>query len=191
MRTVIRFGAFALAIAAVPAAWSLRSARATDVVVIRPNVEVTGTTEQLEMARWAVGRFDIAGLEPPTIDIEFHGDRSGCRGHLGFARAGRVDVCTVLSNEMARRILLHEMGHIWIEQNVSQAVRERFLELRGLRAWNASTDPWEERGYEQGAEIMSWALGNRILFAQIPGNDPVQLGAGFELLSGVGIPVPR
>jgi hypothetical protein len=100
-------------------------------------------------------------------------------------------VCTVLSNEMARRILLHEMGHIWIEQNVSQAVRERFLELRGLRAWNASTDPWEERGYEQGAEIMSWALGNRILFAQIPGNDPVQLGAAFELLSGVGIPVPR
>jgi hypothetical protein len=97
-------------------------------------------------------------------------------------------VCTVLGNEMARRILLHEMGHIWIDQNVSQAKRARFLELRGLRAWNDSTDPWEERGFEQGAEIMAWALGNRILFAQIPANDPVQLGAGFELLTGVPTP---
>ena len=45
------------------------------------------------------------------------------RGHLGYAQIGRVDVCTVLVNEMARRNLLHEMGHIWIDQNVSRAAR--------------------------------------------------------------------
>ena len=30
-------------------------------------------------------------------------DSAGCGGHLGFAQAGRVDLCTVLVNEMARR----------------------------------------------------------------------------------------
>ncbi|MCI0634611.1 MAG: hypothetical protein L0206_11950 [Actinobacteria bacterium] len=186
MRTVIRFGALALTIAAASGTWWLRTAGATDVVAIHPDVGVMGATpEQLAMARWAMGRFDIAGLEPPAVDIAFHGDRAGCGSHLGMARAGRVDVCTVLANEMARRTLLHEMGHIWIDQNVSQPVRERFLALRGLRTWNASTDPWEERGYEQGAEIMAWALGNRILSAQIPYSEFEDLDVAFQLLTGV------
>jgi hypothetical protein len=137
-----------------------------------------------------VARLESAGLDPPTVEIHFHGSSSGCGGHLGYAQIGRADVCTVLVNEMARRNLLHEMGHIWIDQNVSQRVRERFLELRHLSTWNASTADWDERGYEQGAEIMAWALGNRILTAQIPDNLPEQLGAGFELLTGVTPPDP-
>jgi hypothetical protein len=76
-----------------------------------------------------------------------------------------------------------------MDTNVPQTVRELFLELRGLRTWNASTDPWAERGYEQGAEIMAWTLGNRMLTAQIPDNDPVQLVIGFELLTGGEAPV--
>ena len=190
MRTVIRFQALALLIAAVLGAWWLRSAGATATVSIGPDVEVTGATpEQLAMARWAIGRFEIAGLEPPAVEIDFHADASGCDGHFGYAKSGQVDVCTVLVNEMARRNLLHEMSHVWIDQNVSRSARERFLEFRGLRSWNASVDPWEERGYEQGAEIMAWALGDRILTAQVPDNDPMQLGAGFEILTGVETPV--
>ena len=38
---------------------------------------------------------------------------------------------------------------------------------------------------------MAWVLGTRILTAQIPDNDPVQLGAAFELLTGVGVTVLR
>ena len=138
-----------------------------------------------QLAEWAVARFERAGLNTPTVEIAFHADASGCGGHLGYAEAGHVDVCTVLVNEMARRNLLHEMGHIWIDQNVSLADRDRFLEFRGLRTWNASTADWDDRGYEQGAEIMAWALGDRILTAQIPDNDPAQLGAAFEILTGV------
>ena len=186
MRTVIRFGALVLAIAAGLGTWWLRTAGATDVVAIQANVEVVGATPgQLAMARWAIGRFDMAGLEPPAVEIAFHADASGCGGHFGYAKSGRVDVCTVLVNEMARRNLLQEMGHIWIDEHVSQTRRERFLELRGLPSWNASTDQWDERGYEQGAEIIAWALGTRILTAQIPDNDPVQLAAGFKLLTGI------
>ena len=191
MRTIGRLGTSILALMALASGWSTTGGGASP-LEIRPGIVVfSEDPAQQELARWAVARFDRAGLDPPTVEIRFHGDASGCGGHLGYAKDGGVDVCTVLVNEMARRNLLHEMGHIWIDQNVSRADRDRFLELRGLQTWNGSTDPWEERGYEQGAEIMAWALGTRILTAQIPDNDPVQLGAAFELLTGVGVTVLR
>jgi len=184
MRAIGRLGVSVLALLALAGGWSLAVRAAA--VEIRPGVVVVSDDPaQQELARWAVARFERAGLDAPTVQIRFHADRAGCGGHLGYARDGRVDVCTVLVNEMARRNLLHEMGHIWIDQHVSRSVRDRFLELRGLQSWNASTDPWEARGYEQGAEIIAWALGNRILSAQIPDHRPVQLSAGFELLVGI------
>jgi len=186
MRTVGRFGALVLSIAAV-GGWWLRSTEATGAVPIRPNVEVVGATSgQLEMARWAVGRFEAAGLEPPAVEIEFHGAQSGCGGHLGFARRGAVDVCNTLVNAMARRTLLHEMSHTWLDENVDDATEARFLALRGLPSWNASSDPWRFRGYEQGAEIISWAIGERILSAQIPYEEAQELDVAFQLLTGVG-----
>ena len=170
-RTVIWFGALIIAIAGALAASSWRSIQATDVAVIRPNVRVTGATEQRAMARWAVERFEIAGLEPPVVEIAFHRGLSGCGGHLGFARQGKVDLCTTLVDPIARRALLHEMGHIWLDQNLSAPERQRFLEVRGVHVWNDSSDAWGLRGYEQGAEIMAWALGERILTPQIPDNE--------------------
>jgi hypothetical protein len=154
-------------------------------VFVRPSVAVyEGDPEQVRLVRWAAGRFEDAGLEAPRVEIHFHRDSAGCGGHLGFAQLGRVDLCTVLVNEMARRNVLHEMGHIWIDQNVSGSRRERFLDLRGLRSWNASTDQWGDRGYEQGAEILAWVLGDHILSAQIPDSGTAQLVAAFELLTG-------
>jgi hypothetical protein len=159
-------------------------------VELQPGVTVFAEDPaQQQLAKWAVARFERAGLDPPTVEIAFHADPSGCGGHLGYAKDGHVDVCTVLVNEMARRNLLHEIGHIWIDQNVSRADRDRFLEFRGLRTWNASTADWDDRGYEQGAEIMAWVLGDGILTAQIPDNDPAQLEAAFEILIGVDVHV--
>lgn len=187
MHTIGRLGGSILALAALAGGWSL-AARQASGVELQPGVTVFSEDPvQQQLAEWAVARFERAGLDAPTVQIWFHADRAGCGGHLGYAMDGRVDVCTVLVNEMTRRNLLHEMGHIWIDQNVSPGVREWFLELRGLRAWNGSRDPWEERGYEQGAEIMAWALGTRILTAQIPGNDPGRLEAGFEVLTSVAL----
>jgi hypothetical protein len=161
-------------------------------VEVRPSIEVyEADREQVRLVQWSASRFEDAGLEPPTVEIRFHADSSGCGGNIGYAQAGRVDVCMVLANEMARRTLLHEMGHVWIDQNVPETRRERFLAVRGLPSWNALTDPWELRGYEQGAEIIAWALGTRILSAQIPGNEPARLAYAFELLTGVALPRPR
>ena len=188
MRAIGRSGGSVLALTAVIGAWSL-AAQQVSRLELRPGVVVFAQDPaQRRLAEWAVARFERAELDPPTVEIHFHGSSSWCGGHLGYARGGRVDVCTILENEMARRNLLHELGHIWIDQNVSQADRDRFLELRGLWTWNASTVDWGDRGYEQGAEIMAWALGDRILTAQIPQNDAARLAEGFELLTGAETP---
>jgi len=36
--------------------------------------------------------------------------------------------------------------------------------------------------------MLAWGLGERILTPSIPDNDPVQLSAGFKLLTGVETP---
>jgi hypothetical protein len=184
MRAIGRLGASVFALLALAGGWSL-DVRGVAAMEIGPGVVVVSDDPaEQELARWAVARFERAGLDAPTVQIRFHADRAGCSGHLGYARDGRVDVCTVLVNEMARRNLLHELGHIWIDQNVPDTRRAQFLDLRGLSSWNSSTDPWQERGYEQAAETMAWALGDRILSAQIPDNEPAQLAAAFEFLTG-------
>jgi hypothetical protein len=188
MRAIGWLGASVLALLALAGGWSLAARRAA-VVEIGPGVVVVSDDPaQQELARWAVARFERAGLDPPTVQIRFHADTAGCSGHMGYARDGRVDVCTVLVNEMARRNLLHEMGHIWLDGNVGPSLRERFLELRGLRAWNASSDPWRMRGYEQGAEVLAWGLGERIITPSIPDIDFEQLCGAFEFLTGVSPP---
>jgi hypothetical protein len=188
MRSAVRSGVQVLVLATLLGAWWPRPGRAAP-VEIGAGVVVSGATDaQVELVRWAIGRFTITGLALPAVTIRFHGDVADCGGHLGFARAGVVDVCTTLVNAMTRRNLLHELGHIWLDANADDAARTRFMELRGLRAWNDPSDPWARRGYEQGAEIISWAIGERILTAQVPDNDPVDLLAAFEVLTGSRLP---
>lgn len=190
MRIVAAYGALTLSIFAVLVGWVLHPAM-DEAVSIGPGVLVIGTAtpEQLELARWGVERFEIGGLEPPRVEIEFHADPSGCAGHLGFAMQAQVDVCTTLVNAMTRRALLHELSHVWLDQHVSPWTRTMFVEVRGLASWNSAEDPWRRRGFEQAAEIISWVIGERILSAQIPGNDLGQVAGAYELLTGR--PPPR
>ena len=69
---------------------------------------------------------------------------------------------------------------VWLDQNVGLSTRKRFLDLRGLAAWDVQSDPWQLRGYEQGAEIIAWALGERILTPQI--------ADAYELVTGQPLP---
>ena len=185
MRAIVRLGAVPLVLTALLGVWWAMSAGSADGSAVRTNMLVSGgTPDQVEMARWAVERFEAAGLQPPSVEIEFHSAPSGCAGHLGFARSDQVDVCTTLVNAMARRTLLHEMSHVWLDQHVDDMTEARFMTTRHLPSWNGSDDPWRLRGCEQGAEIVSWALGERMLTPQIPDNDVEQLAEGFELLTG-------
>jgi hypothetical protein len=96
----------------------------------------------------------------------------------------------VIVSEIARDAVLHEMGHAWVDENVSANVRERFMQMRGLTAWNDQGVIWDERGFEHAAETLAWALGHRYIAPGIPDNDPVRLTAAFELLTG-GLPLPH
>ena len=155
-------------------------------VEVGPHIRLFGaTTEQVDLVRWASHRFERAGLRAPVVEIHFHEDLSACGEYLGWAKGGRIDFCTSEVDALARRAILHEMGHIWLDEDLAPSVRERFIELRGLTRWNASSDAWRMRGYEQGAEVLAWGLGERILTPSIPNNDPTQLVRAFRLLTGV------
>jgi hypothetical protein len=152
-----------------------------------------GTPEQHDMARWAIERFHAHGFELPALEIRFHEDRAECRGRMGYYEAGVVSVCRVKvrADDWAARELLHEMAHGWLETNVVGAVRERFLELRGLRTWNDHDAEWEARGFEHGAEIVAWAIGGQaggILLPSIPDNSVARLARAYEALTGGPLP---
>jgi hypothetical protein len=93
-------------------------------------------------------------------------------------------------SEIARDALLHEMGHEWVDEGVSARVRERFMVMRRLTAWNDQTVIWDRRGFEHAAETLAWALGHRYLAPGIPDHSPARLTAAFELLTG-GLPLPH
>ncbi|HET7309009.1 MAG TPA: hypothetical protein VFJ54_02670 [Actinomycetota bacterium] len=160
-------------------------------IVVGDGIWVFGAdTEHERLVRWAIGRYEHAGLKVPPIDVHFHADTSGCYGHLGSELGGRVDICVVIVSEIARDAVLHEMGHAWVTANVSASVRERFMRMRGVKAWNDQRVIWDERGFEHAAETLAWALGHRYIAPGIPDHDPVRLTAAFELLTG-GLPLPH
>jgi hypothetical protein len=85
-----------------------------------------------------------------------------------------------------KRTLLHEIGHIWAAAALDEATKDSFLELRGLESWADKETPWQDRGSEQAAEIMAWALmDSELLLATLSDHDPASLAAGFELLTGI------
>src|SRR5262245_12593931 len=155
----------------------------------RPEIRVfAADRDHLRLVGWAATRFERVGLEAPAVGISFHSDTTSCSGHIGYEVDGRIDVCVSRISEVALHVLLHEIAHRWIDDNVSESVRDRFIEERGLRAWNELDVPWNLRGYEQGAEIIAWGLGTRYLAATIPDRAPIRLVAGFKLLTDVTFP---
>ena len=183
MRTRRVFMAVVVAAIAVASAWG-RSGT---------GVTISGGTPALRaMARWGVDRFVAADLSLPALDVRFHASPEGCSGHLGYYEGHVVSLCGTHVNQMSRRTVLHELAHAWLESNLTGEARARFLRARGLSTWNNGAVPWELRGTEQGAEIISWALhdqGTGILLPAIPDNAPDRLASAYRLLTGhAGLP---
>ena len=122
------------------------------------------TNSDADLADWALGQFDRAGLDLPPLAVAFHDDREPCGGHFGLYRTGdpaRVDMCGFNWDRFvvtAKKTLLHELGHAWSQHILSDEERDRFLALRDLDTWGDDRFPWEEQGSEQAAEIIAWAL---------------------------------
>jgi hypothetical protein len=136
---------------------------------------------------WSIRRYREAGLEGmPDLEVFLHRSHDACNGGIGLYHAGRIDLCTEDSSEpYQRKFALHEMAHAWTEANVDTAVLERFMDIRGIAAWNDRSFDWKDRGTEQAAEIVTWGLGEGEIAPLLPeATDAPTLAGLYELLTG-------
>ena len=160
-------------------------------------VTVVGAINPFEstILDWALDRFGTAGIELPPFTVEF-ASPDDCNGSTARAIHGnstpRVIVCAKLTTSkelVLKRTMLHEIAHIWAADALDQATRASFLALRGLETWGSRDVPWHERGTEQAAEIMTWALMDQeLLMATLADHDPANLAASYKLLTGTPVP---
>jgi hypothetical protein len=144
-------------------------------------------TAQERAIDWSIRRYREAGLAGlPDLEVYLHRSHDSCNGGIGLYYGGRIDLCTEDSSDPYRRkFALHEMAHAWIESNVDTAVLERFMDVRGIAAWNDRSFEWKDRGTEQAAEIVTWGLGEGQIAPLLPeATDAPTLARLYELLTG-------
>ncbi|HEU4916337.1 MAG TPA: hypothetical protein VFV13_07210 [Acidimicrobiia bacterium] len=144
----------------------------------------------ITLTEWALGRFDRAGLSVPPVSIAFHHEKAACRGQNGYFQPGdphRVDICGFNWDRFLvtpRKVILHELAHAWVHENLSEMARQEFLDLRGLERWRDEEAPWGEQGMEHAAEIMAWRLmDEEISMTSIGETDTSSLARAYQLLT--------
>ena len=153
----------------------------------RPLTIHGATAAEERVIDWSIRRYRDAGLDGmPNLEVYIHRSQEGCRDGIGYYLDGRIDLCTAASSEpYQRKFALHEMAHGWIETNVDSAVLDRFMQVRGIAAWNDRTFDWKQRGTEQAAEIVTWGLGEGEISPLLPeALDAPALARLYELLTG-------
>jgi hypothetical protein len=160
-------------------------------------------TERLEaLVKWALDRYQRAGMgEPAPLSVAFP-PSARCRGVVGLALDtgsgleiqmcfGEDELCTDDADctepaRIARLNMLHEMAHVWLTENLDEETRQAFLELRGLEQWTHRDLDWVERGVEHAAEIIAWGLMDEsVPVPRLPDLNCDTLAEGFRLLTGV------
>jgi len=164
---------------------SLLSGEITMTTTASEVVVSADTSEQRALAEWAVERYETAGLVLPSLNIEFVGpDQIACGGvpaRTYFEETPTVKMCW--NNEF---MLLHELAHVWVEQNVPPTDRDSFTAMRDdVRGWAGTEVPWSERASEHAANIIAWGLQEKpYLISRTYPNDKDSLLEAFEFLTG-------
>lgn len=167
--------------------------------------------DQQALVEWAIGRFADAGLPPPPVARATFPPTEACatgvRG-MAFFGGGRggIDVCAEPGDFTGdadlslplRTTILHELSHLWTAEFVDAATQQEFLDVRGLEQWSGDI-PWEAKGTEQAAEVLTWALLDEPvmwrlrdvpLFPRIPHATCMGLAEAYETLTGA-LPTQR
>ena len=155
-------------------------------------VDLIGDPHQVdgivEVYRWTLGRYEAMGLELPAMTVTFHRERSNCWDFQGLWISGedgmRVEIC--VGGEMKRRrILLHELAHAWLADNLDQADRDEFVARHGLAGWSGLHIEHDLQGVEHAAEVIVWGLDEVCRPSHwLSGmSDPTELVEEFELLT--------
>lgn len=161
-------------------------------------IEDTYTIEEQEFVDFAFTRFALAGLELPDVPVTFPTEATACQGYGGVYLPAQQAVRICRPSE---RTMIHELAHAWIETTISADDRQIFLDMRGLDQW-VGGDQWDQRGAEQAAEIITWAVMDRNMLlswidtnadgtstyswrlAKIPDSNHDQLAAAYQQLTG-------
>lgn len=127
------------------------------------------TPEAKDLVRWAITRFPAAHLAAPRVlSIAFteEAHRAQCAGDLrGLAlvvgQSSRIYLCYVddgTAPPFARELILHELGHAWMWQNLTASTQQNVLARLQLPTWDGTVVPREKRGIEQAADLIVWGL---------------------------------
>jgi len=171
-----------------------RSTELTRQAVEVPTTDPARIQEAEELVDWGRQRYAEEGLQLPEVTLIVHPSLEPCSGRVGRynERTNELVLCRI-----DRETVLHELAHAWIDLNLDRADRARFVELRDLDDWNDRSQEWAERGFEQAAEILVWALSDRDRTVRwvegavesrrllsIENSSPADLAAAFELMVG-------
>ena len=147
-------------------------------------------TDFVDMATWALGLFDEAGLALPPMSFDYHGDdTTACSGWRGAHRSadGRsiIDICTSDTGPVTAALVLHEVAHAWASVGLSEQRKDEFQALRGWTEWSNHADvAWHDNGAEQAAEILVWGLIDRpVAIVTINDHSCDDLEAGYRVLT--------
>lgn len=179
---------------------SARSLERSHVVEVEGSaVELyNGTDTVAELLQWSMGRFEDAGLPPPQVAAIYVQTATSCLEGSAWSHTGgesaHIRLC-LEEDELAedgdlstlgKVTMLHELGHVWAAENMSDEDRQDFVSERGLSAWNDQTVAWELRGSEHAAEILAWGLAEQAYeLVRLGESDCPQLVAAFRSLTGV------
>ncbi len=145
---------------------------------------VNADADQLLSVDDALNRFEEAGLDLPTLVIEFapDGDTTLCKGNGALFRHGSGDVAhRILICRRSALFLSHELAHAYVDANLDAAARQPFLDRWGLDEWSDESAAWSARGNERAANTIAMTLG---LEAPTTDANVTALVCGYETLTG-------
>jgi hypothetical protein len=138
-------------------------------------IEVFNGTPGLEgLILWSFDQFRTHGLGTPIVRrVTFHEKQiDKCEGVAGLILGDVVTVCfgsavacvdrdCTTWETWAKKAVLHELAHAWIDEHLTAEAIEQFLEVTGMPTWASPTHAWGDRGVELAAETIAWATSDQ------------------------------
>lgn len=102
----------------------------------------------------AVARFDRAALDLPSIHIRRAGGDGPCEPHGRTADTWPLIYITIC--EVTEAVVVHELAHAWTFDHLGPTDQVEWNHRRGVPTWLSRQEPWELRGSEHAADILTW-----------------------------------
>ena len=157
------------------------------VLVSEATVTVGATDFQVARLELAVDRFEALGLLLPPVEVRFDSN-DGCGGGKGRFSTETSPWAIQICSPEAGFVYEHELAHAWERANLSDEIRQSFMEQNGYTVWRSHDVPWNERAVEGIALVIQQGISGLPLPPAL-GSDAVDRLRSFESLTGQ--PDPR